>query len=541
MIGAAGMARRARALLSCAFALFAAAAVAQFEPSPVLERVRAVGEIRIGVKTDFPPFGMLDSGGRPIGFEVDLARRLAEALGVEAVPVSVSTENRFQRLEQGAVDLLIATAADTAERRQVATVIEPNYYGGGVGVFLRPGIFHDDWQALRGVELCALQGSYFNKPIMQRHLVKLQMYRSVRDAQLALRDGRCTGFLYTDVAIQQYLKDPQWTGYTAPLPSALIIPWAISIPRSEMGTEFERRVGDIVAQWHRQGTLIELEAAWDIQPNRFLQEAKRLWNERKADGSLLCARDASGQWPAACRNAAFVTSADVGGLEGIGLWVRETLGMDFSFIYDPFDRERYLVGILWTLVLCASTIVVSLGFAFGGAAVIFARIPLLSRLVAALGNFGRMTPVLLQMYLVFFWLSSLAWSSLGISVPPVLIAIACLALYHGSIIAFAFLDAAEHLQHSRPDFRFTPAHLPELLGAASVGVRNTLTNLVKSSSIASAIAVPELLSATIAIIADRGNVFLMMNALLVVFYLMTAFWIHVFGRFERRLQRAGLT
>lgn len=527
---------RVLAALACV-ALMPCAALAAFEPSPTLERVQAQGQIAIGVKTDFPPFGMLDSGGRPMGFEVDLARLLAAELGVEARLVPVTTENRFQRLEQGAVDVLIATAADTSERRQLATVIEPNYYGGGVGVFFRPGIFIDEWQALRGMTLCALQGSYFNKPITQRYLVKLQMYRSVRDALLALRDGRCSGFLYTDVAIQQYLKDPEWTGFTASLPSALIIPWAISIHRSEAGSELERELGNLVARWHRDGTLIARERAWDILPNRFLQDANRLWNERRPDGGYLCERDAQGQWPAACRNSAFVTSADVGGLQGIGLWVRETFGLDFSFVYDPFDRERYLVGIGWTLVLCALTIIASLAFAFLGAAVVAARVPVLSGLMSAFGNFGRMTPVLLQMYLVFFWLSSIAWASFGISLSPVLIAVVCLALYHGCIIAYAFLDAAEHIHESCPGFRFTPAYFPVLLAEASVGVRNTLTNLVKASTIASAIAVPELLSATIAIIADRGNVFLMMNALLVAFYLMTAFWIVVFEGFEQWLRR----
>lgn len=515
-------------------------ALAEFSPSPTLERIRAQGVISIGVKTDFPPFGMLDSYGQPMGFEIDLARQLAAELGVEARLVGVSTENRFQRLEQGAVDVIIATAADTSERRQLATVIEPNYYGGGVGVFLRPGVFFEDWQSMRGVQLCALQGSYFNKPITQRYLVKLQMYRSVRDALLALRDGRCAGFLYTDVAIQQYLKDPDLTGYTAPLPSALIIPWALSVSRSEAGTELERVVGDAVARWHRDGVLIEREAAWGIQPNRFLVEASALWRMQAPDGRYVCEREEGGQWPAACRNAAFVTSADVDGLQGLGLWVRETFGLDFSFVYDPFDRERYLIGILWTLLLCAATIVGSLAFAFLGAAVVAARIPVFSSVIKAFGNFGRMTPMLLQMYLIFFWLGSWVWNTFAFSLPPFLIAIVCLALYHGSIIAFAFIDAAEHIHDNHPDFRFTPAFFPELLAEASVGVRNTLTNLVKATSIASAIAVPELLSATIAIIADRGNVFLMMNALLVAFYLMTAFWIYVFDRFELRLRQRRL-
>jgi polar amino acid transport system substrate-binding protein len=61
------------------------------------------------------------------GFEIDLAADIAKKLGVKLVTVNITTENRFQKLEQGDVDVLIATVGDTAERRQIATAIEPNY------------------------------------------------------------------------------------------------------------------------------------------------------------------------------------------------------------------------------------------------------------------------------------------------------------------------------------------------------------------------------------------------------------------------------
>ena len=524
-------------LLLLSGALLAAEPPSLFTSSRVLESAQQQGVLRVGVKTDFAPFGMLDEEGRPIGFEVDLAAALAEELGLELRLVGVTTENRFQRLEQGRVDVLIATAADTRERRQIATAIEPNYYGGGVAVLLRPELQVSDWQELRGKTLCALQGAYFNKPMTQRYILRLQSYRSVRDALLALRDGRCSGFLYTDLAILQYLKSPEWEAYKSPLPSALVVPWALSIARSERGAEFERMLGDIVAGWHREGRLIGLERRWGLPPSHFLQESAALWKLRKASGEYVCTRGEDGVWPTNCRNAAFVGSKEVEGLQGLGLWVKETLGFDFSLIYAPYDRARYVQGIAWTLLLCAGSIVGSLALGLFGAAVIFARIPVFSALLKGFGNFGRMTPMLLQMYLVFFSLSGIVWALFGISLPPVLVALACLALYHGSIMAFAFLDAAAHLQEKRPDFRFSRSALPQLLQTAAVGVRNTLTNLVKATTIASAIAVPELLSATIAIIAERGNVFVMMNALLLVFYLMTVFWILLFERFERWLAR----
>ena len=74
------------------------------QAQPVLPAVMAArGEIVVGVKTDFAPFGMLNAGAQPVGLEVDLAHRLAGSLGLRVRLVAVSTENRFQRLEQGAV------------------------------------------------------------------------------------------------------------------------------------------------------------------------------------------------------------------------------------------------------------------------------------------------------------------------------------------------------------------------------------------------------------------------------------------------------
>jgi polar amino acid transport system substrate-binding protein len=102
--------------------------------SKVLELIRARGAINVGIKTDFAPFGSLDASGKPEGFEIDLAHDIGKRLGVKTNLVVVSTDNRFQKLEQGAVDVLIATIGDTAARRQVATAIEPNYMSSGVKI-----------------------------------------------------------------------------------------------------------------------------------------------------------------------------------------------------------------------------------------------------------------------------------------------------------------------------------------------------------------------------------------------------------------------
>jgi polar amino acid transport system substrate-binding protein len=513
---------------------------AEFAPSSTLDAIKRHGEIVVGVKTDAPPFGMLDTAGHSVGFEVDLATRLAAELGVRVRFVGVSTENRFQRLEQGMVDVLIATATDTEERRRLATAIEPNYYGAGVGVLLRPEEAATDWPQLRGKTLCALQAAHFNRAMAERYLLKLQMYHNVRDALLALRDRRCAGYLYTDAVIWEYLRQPEWAGYRSPLPVALFVPWAINIARSERGTEFERLLGDVVAKFHREGVLVELERNWGLPPSRFLAEAQALWRSRDEQGAYRCRRDERGNWPVQCRNSAYVNSADAAGLPGFGLWLRESLGVDLSVLYDSYDGRRYLQGILFSLLLSATAIGGALALGFIGARLILSPLPALGGLAGLALNYARMTPPLLQMYIVFFGLGGYLSRDFGLAVSPFGVAALALSVYHAAIVAYALVEAALHLRETDPSYRLTWRTLPHLIDLSSVGIRSALTNLTKATTIASAIAVPELLYATVAIIGDRGNVAAMMNCLLIVFYLMTSFWIHLFARVERRLaQSAG--
>jgi len=228
-----------------------------------LDVIQKRGTLIVGVKSDYPPFGMLDADGRLTGFEADLAAALANRLGFDLRLIAVTSTNRLQKLEEGAVDVVIATLGDTLatlgdtpQRRQIATLIEPSYYASGAAVVAPPQARLSSWADLRGKKVCATQGAYFNRPMTERFLLDLQIFNGTRDTRLALRDGRCVAWLYDDTGIVGLLSDPEWASYQAPLPSMMVSPWAIAIAASERGLRLERAVSDIVADWHRSGWLI---------------------------------------------------------------------------------------------------------------------------------------------------------------------------------------------------------------------------------------------------------------------------------------------
>ncbi len=516
------------------------AAPAQPKPSAVLEHIRQRGYVVVGVKTDYPPFGMLDAQGQPEGFEHDLAANLAQRLGVALKKVSVTGANRLQRLEEGAVDVVIATTGDTLDRRRIATMVEPNYYASGVTLFMRPGRAFKDWAELRGQPVCATQGSYYNRPMAQRYLLNLVMFNTARDAKLAVRDGRCVGYLFDNTAIQADLARPEWRGFQAPLPPVMSTPWAIAIARSEQASTLEQFLGDMVADWHRSGFLIERERAWGLAPAKFLQDSQALWLRQDANGQPLCRRPAPLSWPAACRNPVFVTADQVGGLHSLGLWLRETLGVDLSIVYDDYDRGRFLRGLATTIGLMLACVLGSLGLGTAAALCVEAHWPPALRWlpggVRLLAIYSRMTPPLLQMYLWLLGVGGLLWASWGWSLPPALVAVACLSIYTGAAVMVALLEAADLRRQQEPAFWLHWGNVRSVVAWASEPVIASLVNVCKATMMASALAVPELLSVSTAVMTDSGNVPEMMNVLLLSFLLLIALAVRLLKRFARWLR-----
>jgi ABC-type amino acid transport substrate-binding protein len=108
------------AWLTFAAALLLAAGV----QAQTLERIRDSGTFRIGYREDAQPFSFKSTLGEPAGFSVELCRLVAAeakaALGLDAIRVDyvpVGTEDRFQAVQDGRIDLLCSADTVTLSRR----------------------------------------------------------------------------------------------------------------------------------------------------------------------------------------------------------------------------------------------------------------------------------------------------------------------------------------------------------------------------------------------------------------------------------------
>jgi len=81
-----------------------------------LSDILSEGKIQIAVPEAFPPFGSVGMTGEHEGYDVDVAKLLAENLGVELELVPVSSKQRIPFLETDRVDLVISSMGANPER-----------------------------------------------------------------------------------------------------------------------------------------------------------------------------------------------------------------------------------------------------------------------------------------------------------------------------------------------------------------------------------------------------------------------------------------
>lgn len=267
-----------------------------------LDDIKSKGVLVVGVKKDVPLWGMLDRQSGDIkGFEPDLAQLVADKLGVKLKLVGVLTSERADAVIQGKVDLLIATLSDTPERRQAMTLVLPHYYSSGVNILARKSDQFKSWTDIRNRRICGRRGAFYNRMITVQYGADIVALYGNDLSSAALRDGRCSGLLYDDIAVIAMLQDTAWSrDFEMPMNSILHVPWAMAIAPQERGGAFESLLSGLVVNWHRSGTLKKLEAHWGIPATQYLDAMQKIWQSKNGD-AWLCGETMSEKTPNECR------------------------------------------------------------------------------------------------------------------------------------------------------------------------------------------------------------------------------------------------
>jgi glutamate transport system substrate-binding protein len=99
-----------------------------FAADSTMARIQEAGVLKVGTKYDQPGWGLRDLSGNIVGLDPDVAVLVANALGLSADDIEYTeavSANREPFIEQGTVDMVVASYAISEERQQVVTFAGP--------------------------------------------------------------------------------------------------------------------------------------------------------------------------------------------------------------------------------------------------------------------------------------------------------------------------------------------------------------------------------------------------------------------------------
>ena len=245
-------------------------------------------------------------------------------------------------------------------------------------------------------------------------------------------------------------------------------------------------------------------------------------------------------------------------MDAIAAWFKhlyQNTGINLTIVYDPFDRARFLDGLLITFELSVICIAGSIVVGVIGAWLQGSKLTWTRRIVQGYIQLFRNTPPLVQMYFFYFGISNLlpkTTNQIGMQEPLVSGFVwACVSLifFAGSFNVEIFrsgieavprstIEAAEALGYTRTQ-AYIQIVLPLALRVSLPALNNNLINLIKTTTLAYAIAVPELLYVSAQIWSDSANVPEMMTVLLVVYVGLVGILVYFMHRLEHRLRLPG--
>jgi glutamate transport system substrate-binding protein len=242
-------------IMALALALTACGGGDEEEFDSIVAKAEDTGELTIGIKFDQPGLGLKEGDGYT-GFDVEMAKIVAEGLGVEEGDITFKeavSANRETFLEQGEVDLIFATYSITDERKDVVSFAGPYFVAGQSLLVSADNTDITGPETLDGKQLCSVTGSTSAQRIKDEFAedVQLQEFDSYSKCVDALKAGQLDALTTDDIIL---------AGFAAQAPEELKVVgepfseerYGVGMPKGD--TETCERVNEILTESFEDGS-----------------------------------------------------------------------------------------------------------------------------------------------------------------------------------------------------------------------------------------------------------------------------------------------
>jgi glutamate transport system substrate-binding protein len=234
----------------------------EFPEGSTMAAIVEAGELRVGTKIDQPGFGLANTAGDPEGFDVEMAKLIAAKMGLTEDQITFTetvSANREPFLEEGRVDIVVATYTINDERKKRIDFAGP-YYEAGQDIMVASGNPEniEGPEDLAGKSVCSVEGSTPAENIRTNYPeAELVLYDAYSKCADDLRNGNVDAVTTDNVIL---------TGFVAGDPEAFELvgnpfteePYGIGLPKGQ--DDFRTFINDVLEESFEDGTWAQ---AWD--------------------------------------------------------------------------------------------------------------------------------------------------------------------------------------------------------------------------------------------------------------------------------------
>jgi len=258
-----------------AFALLAFHGLGQAQDARLDGRLKTIKDkqtITIAYRSDAEPFSFLGNTQQPIGYSIDLCRRVAGALGqqlgiadlkIDFVPVT--SDNRMEAVAKGRADMECGSTSVTLSRMKTVDFSSFTFVD-GTGLLVKTANNFNGLSDLGGKKIGVIAGTS-NEAALKRALVTRVVVANVvavksREEGLAgVENGELDAFASDRVLlIGAAAKAKDARGLTLLSDALSFEPYAIVLPRGD--SQLRLAVNSALAQIYRSGAIVEIYNNW---------------------------------------------------------------------------------------------------------------------------------------------------------------------------------------------------------------------------------------------------------------------------------------
>ena len=239
--------------------------------TPTLDQIKQTGKIRIGFRESEPPMSFLDKEGNPIGYSIDLCKRIV--VGVEAAVgkeieieyIPVTAKNRFTAVTENKIDILCGATTKTLSRSKLVDFTQLTFVTGASLMTLKGGEFNE-LSALDGKKVGVVSNTTTHetlKLLLKETLTDAEVvtFESATDAIASLRKAEIAAFSSDQVVLIGLLITSEDKDSFSIAPQVFSFePFALALQRND--ADFRLVADSVLSKLNRTGQIEQIYNKW---------------------------------------------------------------------------------------------------------------------------------------------------------------------------------------------------------------------------------------------------------------------------------------